>query len=68
MASLRSAINAKCIDCCCGQKAEVRRCAIESCSLWPVRPFRARVPSDGPKREQPEHLRKRAAMAEERGE
>lgn len=27
------AIRAKCIDCTCGQNAEVRRCQVSSCSL-----------------------------------
>lgn len=28
------AIRLKCLDCCCGQAAEVRKCHIESCPLW----------------------------------
>lgn len=60
--SLRAAINAKCIDCCCGQKAEVRRCQITACSLWEVRPYQIReVDPNAPKRPQPEHLRRPAA-------
>lgn len=31
------AIRAKCIDCCCGQKAEVRKCTATDCPLWPYR-------------------------------
>lgn len=31
------AIRAKCIDCCCGNKAEVRLCPSEKCPLWPFR-------------------------------
>lgn len=31
------AIRAKCLDCTCGQQAEVRRCKSESCFLWPYR-------------------------------
>lgn len=31
------AIRAKCLDCCCNQRAEVRRCQIDDCSLWPYR-------------------------------
>ena len=30
----QKAIRAKCIDCCCGQKAEVKLCEIKSCPLW----------------------------------
>ena len=31
------AIRAKCLDCCCGNVAEVRRCPISDCSLYPYR-------------------------------
>ena len=31
------AIRAKCLDCSCGEKKEVRLCPIESCPLWPYR-------------------------------
>ena len=31
------AIRAKCIDCSCGEKKEVRLCPIEWCPLWPYR-------------------------------
>lgn len=31
------AIRAKCLDCCCGQAVEVRRCVCEDCALWPYR-------------------------------
>ena len=38
------AIRAKCLDCCCGNAAEVRKCPAVDCSLWPFRmstnPFR----------------------------
>lgn len=37
--SLRAAINGKCYDCCCGNRAEVSRCQITDCSLYPVRPW-----------------------------
>lgn len=63
MASLRAAINAKCIECCCGQKAEVRRCEIRTCSLWEVRPFQKRDENQ-PKREQPEWLRRKTEPQE----
>lgn len=58
MPSLRAAINAKCVECCCGSKAEVRRCEIETCPLWPVRPFQKKDPNK-PKRPQPAHLKKK---------
>lgn len=31
------AIRAKCLDCCCGQESEVRRCTATRCALWPFR-------------------------------
>lgn len=31
------AIRAKCIDCCCGNSAEVRRCTVKKCPLWVFR-------------------------------
>ena len=31
------AIRAKCLDCCCGNTAEVRRCPAQNCSLHPYR-------------------------------
>jgi hypothetical protein len=41
---LLRAIRAKCLDCCCYQEAEVRRCTAVYCALWPYRmgtnPFR----------------------------
>jgi hypothetical protein len=41
------AIRAKCLDCCCGNAAEVRKCVATDCGLWPFRlgsnPFRKRT-------------------------
>lgn len=31
------AIRAKCLDCCCQQMAEVRRCPSTDCPLWEYR-------------------------------
>ncbi len=31
------AIRAKCLDCCCDNAAEVRKCVCFSCPLWPLR-------------------------------
>lgn len=31
------AIRAKCLDCCAGQVAEVRRCELANCPLYPYR-------------------------------
>ena len=35
--SRSKAIRLKCIDCCCGNMAEVRRCPVASCPLWRYR-------------------------------
>ncbi len=37
--SLRFAINAKCYDCCCYQKAEISLCTAEDCPLFNLRPY-----------------------------
>ena len=31
------AIRQKCIDCCCGDLSEVRKCELKSCALYPFR-------------------------------
>lgn len=31
------AIRAKCLDCCGGSEAEVRKCVSVTCPLWPMR-------------------------------
>lgn len=31
------AIRAKCLDCCCGQRNEVKQCPAKNCPLWPYR-------------------------------
>ena len=38
--SRTAAIKAKCLDCCCWQRAEVSNCSIDTCSLWLYRPYR----------------------------
>ncbi len=48
-----AAVRAKCVDCCAGSKAEVRRCMSLTCPLWPhrmgVNPFHGnRLHSAGP--------------------
>lgn len=35
--SRSKAIRLKCLDCCCGQAAEVRKCTAVNCSLWRFR-------------------------------
>ena len=57
------AIREKCLDCCCGNAAEVRKCVATDCALWPLRmgtnPFRKkRELSPREKRERTERLGK----------
>jgi len=35
-----AAIKAKCLDCACYNKSEITNCAVETCPLWHVRPYR----------------------------
>jgi hypothetical protein len=44
-------IRRKCLDCCCGQRKEVRLCASANCPLWSLRFGRDPKParSDGAK-------------------
>lgn len=35
--SRSKAIRLKCIDCCAGNMAEVRKCPVENCPLWRYR-------------------------------
>lgn len=35
--SRSKAIRLKCIDCCCGNMAEVRKCELTTCPLWRYR-------------------------------
>jgi hypothetical protein len=36
----RSLIALKCLDCSCWEKTEVAACAVTSCPLYPLRPYR----------------------------
>jgi len=38
--SLRLAINAKCWDCTCGQRMEIKLCEMTDCSLHQLRPYK----------------------------
>jgi len=38
--SLRAAIKAKCLDCCCWQRAEIADCRVPNCALYPYRPYK----------------------------
>ena len=40
------AIRAKCIECCAGSPAEVRRCHLYDCTLWPWRLGRKNPPGE----------------------
>ena len=57
------AIKEKCLDCCCGQAAEVKLCDIVSCPLHPFRfgknPFAKRELTE----EQREAMRQRLELA-----
>ena len=57
------AIRAKCLDCCCGQRDEVKLCPAKDCPLWPFRmgknPNRSRNMTD----EQREAAKERLAKA-----
>ncbi len=57
--SLTKVIREKCLDCCCGQAAEVKLCPVEKCALWPYRmgnnPFRKPISE-----ERREEMRRRA--------
>lgn len=37
--SRQTAIKAKCLDCCCWQINEIKRCSVVGCSLWKYRPY-----------------------------
>jgi hypothetical protein len=39
--SPRQAIKAKCLDCSCFDREEVRDCRVSVCPLWPWRPYQA---------------------------
>lgn len=36
---LQAAINAKCVECTCGMRGEIRDCRLRSCPLWAHRPY-----------------------------
>lgn len=57
------AIRAKCLDCCCGERSEVKACTATNCPLWTFRlgknPNRKRSMTD----EQREAAKERLAHA-----
>lgn len=56
------AIRAKCLDCCCDQKEEVKLCPATTCPLYPFRlgknPFRKREMSEEQRKAAAERLAK----------
>lgn len=59
------AIRAKCLDCCCGQKDEVKMCPAKECPLWPYRmgknPNRSRTLTEEQRKAASERLAKARA-------
>lgn len=51
--SVLEAVQAKCIDCCGGERSEARKCVAIECTLWPFRmgtnPLSRRILSDAQK-------------------
>lgn len=37
--SMRAAVNAKCLDCCCWESREVKKCPATDCPLYQYRPY-----------------------------
>ena len=54
------AIKAKCLDCCCGDRNEVKGCPVKDCPLWAFRlgknPYRARTLTDEQRKAAAERL------------
>lgn len=46
--SRTAAVKAKCLECCCFQREEVRNCTVRSCPLWMYRPFSGKSTSKPP--------------------
>ncbi len=42
--SRKKAIRLKCLDCCCGNAYEVRKCEIRTCPLWRFRLLEENTP------------------------
>lgn len=60
---MKKAIKEKCLDCCCGQREEVKLCPAKGCPLWDYRlgddPYRQkRVLSEEQKEKLRENLKK----------
>lgn len=44
--SKANALKAKCLECSCNQREEIRSCTVVRCPLWEVRPYRVKELSD----------------------
>ena len=40
--SKANAVKAKCLDCTCDQRDEIRNCEAFTCPLWSVRPYQSK--------------------------
>ena len=40
--SKATAIKAKCLECCCNDRSEVRDCVVYTCPLFEVRPYQVK--------------------------
>ena len=49
----KDAIRLKCLECCCWNPAEVKRCHLVDCALWPFRLGRLPLAEGAPKRPGP---------------
>ena len=62
------AIRAKCLDCCCDQREEVKLCPAKDCPLWPYRmgknPNRKRTMTDEQRKAAAERLAKAREVRE----
>lgn len=61
--TMKKAIKEKCLDCCCGQREEVKLCPAKGCPLWDYRlgddPYRQkRVLTEEQKEEMVKRLQK----------
>lgn len=39
-ASRSDHVKLKCLDCCCWEREEVRKCTTQQCPLWKIRPYK----------------------------
>lgn len=48
--SRAAAVKAKCLDCCCWQRTEISDCPVDTCALYPYRPYRSLENLKNPKK------------------